>query len=152
TPETLLPTLRLAEGYTRYWSGDLSAASAAFGDVIAADPAARAADDARYALALTRSRLGDTGGASSALGEMTNGPTNRHPTPGALVDLDPRTMLRATFRHYRHTTLAEAQTPSGFINGVGPELARASVRHRHAHSAARRVVDDHGTPAPGRTG
>jgi tetratricopeptide (TPR) repeat protein len=143
TPAQMLPTIDLMAGYARYWSGDLAGAAAAFAGVAAANPAGPAADDARFAGARVRAALGDREGAAEALQAMSAakrpGPAAPRFGRGGLVDLDPRAMLRAAVRHYRHAGAGKNIDPVYLLDGDGHVLARAALR-REARRTAREVA------------
>jgi tetratricopeptide (TPR) repeat protein len=137
TPAQYKDAIQLYDGYARYWAGDTTGADDAFSRVAASTSSPTAADDARYAGALTRARLGDTEGAAALLGDMSTASSTRRASPERLVDLDARTLMRAAFRRYRHH--GKDDSPSDFLHGDGRALAHASARRRRQH--AMRVAD-----------
>jgi tetratricopeptide (TPR) repeat protein len=133
TPPRLASMLGLIAGYARYWSGDYEGAAKAFAAVAAADPEGPAADDARFAAARVQAALGDREGARAALREMSDAakrPGPGGPVGGGLIDLDPRAMLRASVRRYRHSSLSQVLDAVSLLDGDGRVLAGTALRRR----------------------
>ncbi len=113
TPKELRALARLGIGYAHYWSGHFDGAAGSFEAVAMQEPASVFVDDATYGAAWSWWRLGDQDRALARLHAMLGSASGdgeaerrKHPRlPLALVDLEPRAILRASMKRYRDVPL-----------------------------------------------
>jgi phosphatidylglycerol:prolipoprotein diacylglycerol transferase len=119
----------LGAAYARYWAGDFAGARKAFQAIAAGS--GPLADDARYGAAWARLRAGDRDGAEVELRALAAGGRSRGPgMNAALVNLDPRAVVRAGFQRYRRGPLrTPGQDIVEIVQTDGHELARSALRH-----------------------
>jgi len=113
TPKELRALAKLGIGYAHYWSGRFDAAAGSFEAVSTQEPASVFVDDATYGAAWSWWRLGDQDRALARLHAMAasgagegEAERRKHPRlPLALVNLEPRAVLRASMKRYRDVSL-----------------------------------------------
>jgi prolipoprotein diacylglyceryltransferase/tetratricopeptide (TPR) repeat protein len=123
---------RIGAAYAQYWSGDFAGAAAAFQAVADANPGGPLADDGRYGAAWSRHRAGDDAGALPALRTLAaeaSGRGRRQPISNALIDLEPKAVMKVGVTNSRKGPVAmpdQAAVQSIDLDGVA--LARAAIR------------------------
>lgn len=124
---------RLAAAYARYWAGDFPGAAVAFDDAASAQPFGPLVDDARYGLAWSLLRSGDRSSAIDALRAVaTDGAAGINPprVPMSLLNLELRSMLRASMTRYRRVPVGQPrELLVALLDGDGSALARAALVH-----------------------
>jgi tetratricopeptide (TPR) repeat protein len=149
------PELRAAAqlgiGLARYWRADHEGARAAFRQLVNADPTGPFADDAEYGAARARWRLGDTAGAVDDLRRLAASPRAGPPgrTSLGVVELTPRSLLRAAFDRYRRGPAGspEAQVAAA-LDRDGAALARAALLRLERTTAPSEPHETSPAPAP----
>jgi hypothetical protein len=122
----------LGQAYAHYWAGNHDAAAGAFRTMAVTNPTSPLVDDAQYGDARARWEAGDRAGAVEVLRRLAGArPDGTRPRQSiaALLSLEPRAVMRATFQRYRRLPLR----PPGdqvvpLLDGDGKALARAALR------------------------
>jgi prolipoprotein diacylglyceryltransferase len=164
-PPPLREAARLGSAYARYWAGDFAGAQAAFEMLARERPASRLADDALYGAAWSRVRTGDRDGGRTALAALAGDrPVRGRSVSEAIVNLDPRALVRAGFERYRRGPLRPPEDQvTELLDGDGRRIAREALRRldeapRMASTSLRRgigassVIDAAGGRAAGESG
>src|SRR5262245_7492723 len=137
----------LLDAYSRYWAGDAAGAADAFTAFAVAHPDSRFADDALYAAAQAKLRVGRDAEAQADLEALAGDRRSAGPVSSRLVALDGRSLLREGMRRDRGMTIRNLpQRIADLLDGDGSRMARAAL----AALARGTVVteDDDGPEAP----
>jgi hypothetical protein len=146
----------LLGAYAHLWSRDAVRAADAFTAFAVAHPDSRFTDDALYAAAQAKERVGRTTEVRSDLEALASNQRGGSRASSRLRDLDGRALLRAGMRRDRELgARSPAQRFADLLDGDGGSLARAALAaadREAAHPVAERRSDGRGAEhrAPGR--
>jgi hypothetical protein len=130
----------LLEAYARYWSGDLTGAADAFTAFAVANPDSRFTDDALYAAAQAKQRLGRDAEAQADFEALAADDKTRGRLSSRLMALDGRALLREGMRRDRaQGTRLLPQRVADLFDGDGGRLARGAGSRSRAGARGRGV-------------
>jgi hypothetical protein len=130
TPPSLRPLAALAAGYAWRWTGRHRQALGAFERAAQVASGTGLVDDAQYAAALTRLRLGERETALAELETLADAPRRggRGARSRSLVRLEAGAVLGAGARTYAGSVLEPEARLAGLLDLDGPTLARVALR------------------------